>query len=60
MFELDDRFSNLKFKADYIQNNLKTITDVLTSKRLEVLEWAIIILIAIEILIYVFDIFYLK
>ncbi len=60
MFELDDRFENLKFKADYIQNNLKTITDVLTSKRLEVLEWAIVILIVIEILLYLFEIVYLR
>lgn len=56
MFALDTRFKNLKFKVDYIQNNLKIITDILNTRRLEFLELAIIVLIIIEILIYIYEV----
>ena len=56
MFALDTRFKSLKFKVDYIQNNLKIITDILNARRLEFLELAIIALIIIEIMIYVYEV----
>jgi uncharacterized Rmd1/YagE family protein len=50
MFELDDRFSALRFKLDFIQSSTVTVLEVMQAKRAEMLEIIIIALITAEIL----------
>ena len=53
MFELDPRFRNLKFKMDYITNQFAVLMESIRSKTEERLELIIIILIAVEILLWI-------
>ncbi|MGB6681246.1 MAG: RMD1 family protein [Candidatus Bathyarchaeia archaeon] len=56
VFELSLRFKNLKIKADYIDRQLTRFIEILRSRREMRLELIIIILIAIEVIIYLFEI----
>ena len=49
-FELDDRFAALRLKLDFIRSSSETVLDALHTKRAELLELTIIILIVMEIL----------
>lgn len=51
-YELDNRFKNIGFKVDYIKNNSETIISLLQHRHSAGLEWIVIILIAIEIVIF--------
>jgi len=50
MFELDDRFEALRFKLDFIKDSSETLIDIISTRRAQVLEVIIIVLIAIEII----------
>lgn len=57
MFELEDRFQNLQFKLNYIQNSSELVLDALRNRRADSLEVTIVILIAFEILFGLYQFF---
>lgn len=56
MFELEDRFTNLDYKLRFLQSNSELMLETLRSRREQSLELIIVILIAIEIFLIVYDI----
>ena len=54
-YELESRFRNLDFKLGHIGDNLKFFTEVLEGKKSTRLEWAIIVLIAAELALGLYD-----
>lgn len=60
MFELKDRYKTVDYKLRMIQENLELIADLLQYRYGNHLEWAIILLIAIEIVLFVFQLFILE
>ena len=56
MFELDDRFKNIEYKIQYIQNSSEIFLSLLRDRRAQALELIIIFLIALEILLFLPDI----
>lgn len=59
MFELKDRYKTIDYKLRMIQENLELIADLLQNRHANFLEWAIIILIAIEIVLFVMELFFM-
>jgi len=59
MFELKDRYKTVDYKLRMIQENLELIADLIQYRHANFLEWAIIILIAIEIVLFVVELFVL-
>lgn len=55
MFELDITFKNLKFKVDYISNELSRLLEIKRSVYEERLEIIIILLIALEVALWVYE-----
>lgn len=49
MFELDDRFSTIRFKLTFIQDSSELMLDTLQHRRAEILEMTVILLIVFEI-----------
>ena len=47
-FDLDERFRNVEFKLDLIQQNAKFFLEVLHAQKSNTLEWVIIVLISFE------------
>lgn len=60
MFELKDRYKTVDYKLRMIQENLELISELLQYRNANYLEWAIIILIAVEIALFVLQLFVLK
>jgi len=60
MFELGTRFNNLKFKIDYIDTRLSQSLDILRSRTEQRLELIIILLIALEVIIYLIGVLRLR
>jgi len=60
MFELKDRYKTLDYKLRMIQESLELISELLQYRNANYLEWTIIILIAVEIVLFVFQLFVLK
>lgn len=60
MFELKDRYKTLDYKLRMIQENLELISELLQYRNANNLEMAIIILIAVEIVLFVMQLFFLK
>ncbi|MBN1283585.1 MAG: RMD1 family protein [Proteobacteria bacterium] len=58
MFELRERYKTIDYKLRMVQENLELISDLLQHRTANALEWAIIILILIEIPLFVFDLFF--
>ena len=56
-FELQDRFDVLDEKIDFLSENTKMLMDFVIEKRGNFLELVIIVLIAVEIVLFVVDIF---
>lgn len=54
-FEIDDRFDQIEFKLNLIQQNAKFFLEVLQSQKSNSLEWIIVVLIAVECVIMVLD-----
>lgn len=50
-FEIDDRFEQIEFKLNLIQQNAKFFLEVLQSQKSNSLEWIIVVLIAVECVI---------
>jgi len=59
MFELTDRYKTLDYKLRMAQENLELISELLQYRNANSLEWAIIILIAVEIILFLFQLFVL-
>ncbi len=57
MFELGDRFTALDFKLKLIQSHSLLFLDVLAARRTERLEIIIIILIALEVILFIYELF---
>lgn len=57
IYELDDRFRAVEFKIDSIQDNSKALLSILQDRRTERLEVTIIILILIEVLLFIYELF---
>ncbi|KAL8052194.1 hypothetical protein ABFX02_06G196700 [Erythranthe guttata] len=55
-FELTARFAGLDFKLKFVEHNIRFLQEILQNRKSDFLEWLIIILIAAEILISVYDI----
>ncbi len=58
MFEIRDRYKTLDYKLRMIQENLELIANLLQYRHANYLEWAIIILIAIEIVFSIYEHFF--
>lgn len=52
-FELDDRFHALKFRLEFVKDSSELVLEMLSTRRSELLEITIIILIAIEVFYFV-------
>ncbi|HII71756.1 TPA: RMD1 family protein [Candidatus Woesearchaeota archaeon] len=57
-FELNERFQSINSKMEFVQENYKVFLESLRSRKDSRLEWIIIILIAIEILLFVYELFW--
>ncbi|MFH0798917.1 MAG: RMD1 family protein [Pseudomonadota bacterium] len=60
MFELKDRYKTLDYKLRMTQESLELISELLQNRNANYLEWAIIVLIAVEIVLFVFQMFGVK
>jgi len=54
-FEIEDRFQNLEFKLDLIQQNAKFFLEVLQSQKSNSLEWCIVVLILFECVLMIME-----
>ncbi len=55
MFELKERYKTIGHKLKIIEENLKVISALLANRKAAFLEWLIIILIAIEVVLFVYE-----
>jgi uncharacterized Rmd1/YagE family protein len=55
MFELKERYRTVDYKLKTVEENLKIIAGLLANRWLAFLEWLIIILIAIEVVLFVYE-----
>ena len=56
-FEVEERFQRLSLKMELMQNNVKYFLEILQNRKSDTLEWIIIILIAGEIILCLYDIY---
>lgn len=56
-YELTQRFGSLDFKLKFVEHNIRFLQEILQNRKSDFLEWLIIILISVEILISVFNIY---
>lgn len=56
MFELKDRYKTVDQKLRMIEGHLEIISNLLAHRKAAFLEWTIIILIAVEVVLFVYDI----
>jgi uncharacterized Rmd1/YagE family protein len=56
LYELNQRYQEIKHKSETLMDMTEVFTSLSHSRRAARLEWIIIVLIAIEILIYLFEI----
>ncbi|MFH1046958.1 MAG: RMD1 family protein [Patescibacteria group bacterium] len=52
--ELEDRFSALKFKIEFVQDSSRLVLEVLENRKAAWLEWIVIVLIAMEFLFFIY------
>lgn len=55
-YELNQRFGSLDFKLKFVEHNVHFLQEVLQNRRSNFLEWGVIILLAIEIVISLYEI----
>lgn len=56
-FELAERFQNIQAKMEFIQENYKVFLESLRNQNDVKLEWIVIILIAVEVVLFVYELF---
>lgn len=54
-FEIEDRFNNIEFKLDMIQQNAKFFLEILHNQKTNTLEWIIIVLILFECILMILE-----
>ncbi|KAL7532510.1 hypothetical protein ACHAXR_004674, partial [Thalassiosira sp. AJA248-18] len=54
-FDLDERFRDIEFKLDLIQQNAKFFLEVMHAQKSNALEWVIIVLISFECVLMILD-----
>ena len=54
-FELEDRFGALRFKIEFLRDSSENVLDVLQHRKSAMLEWVVIALIAIEIVLFLYQ-----
>lgn len=57
IFEIKDRYKTVDYKLRMVQENLELIAELLQHRHANFLEWAIIVLIAVEIVLFIYEIF---
>jgi len=55
-FDIEDRFENLHLKIELLSTTLRFHIDVLQNAKADAMEWAIILLISVEVVLSLFDI----
>ena len=55
--EIALRLANLELKLSFVQDNLKYFLEIMQNKKSDTLEWTIIVLIAAEIGVSLYDLF---
>lgn len=60
MFEIDERFKHIEYKLDFIENNSELMLDITTNRRAAMLELIIIILIVLELVIWFYELFFMR
>ncbi len=55
MFELKERYKTVDYKLKTVEENLKLIAGLLANRKAAFLEWLIIILIGIEVVLFVYE-----
>ncbi|CAN6470162.1 unnamed protein product [Victoria cruziana] len=55
-YELTQRFGSLDFKLKFVEHNIHFLQEILQNRKSDFLEWCIILLIALEIVISVYEI----
>lgn len=55
MFEIKDRYKTVDYKLRTIEGNLKLIANLLANRKAAFLEWLIIILIMVEVVLFVYQ-----
>lgn len=58
LFELEDRYNGAKKKLEFLTDMTEVFSSLTYERRSTRLEWMIIVLIAVEILLYLFEMFY--
>ena len=56
--EIDGRLATLGAKLTFVQDNLKYFLEIMQNKKSDTLEWTIIVLIAAEIGVSLYDLFF--
>ncbi len=56
MFELRERYKNLEYRLQLIQDTVEVLSDLAQNRRVYYLEFAIVLLIAVEVVLFVYDI----
>ena len=51
MYELEDRFSSIRFKTEFIQDSSELVLDIINSRRMEFLEVIIVLLFIFDIVL---------
>lgn len=59
MFEIEERFKHVQYKLGFVQNNSELMLEILRGRRDAMLEWIIIILIVVEILMFVYELWFM-
>lgn len=58
MFDLEDRFKTIEYKLRFVQENSQILLESMQGRRETILELSIIALILIEVLLFVYDLFF--
>lgn len=60
MFEIEERFGHIEYKLDFIESNSELMLDMIANRRAAMLELVIIGLFVIDLIVIIYEIFFLK
>ncbi|CAN4122120.1 unnamed protein product [Withania somnifera] len=55
-YEVSQRFGNLNFKVKFVEHNIHFLQEVLQNRKSDLLEWCIIVLLAVENVVCIYEI----